>query len=83
MAHSIATTLALTVSLAGAGSAWPEASAPPIFDGRWAILLVKETGLCKPAETYAFLVAERGRFSPSGTGGGAPELKAAGVPRGF
>ena len=32
---------------------------------------------------YAFLVAERGRFSPSGARGGAPELKAARVPRGF
>jgi SRSO17 transposase len=33
--------------------------------------------------SYAFLVAERGRFSPSGDGGGAPKLKAARVPRGF
>jgi len=32
---------------------------------------------------YAFLVAERGRFSPSGVGGGTPKLKAARVPRGF
>jgi SRSO17 transposase len=32
---------------------------------------------------YAFLVAERGRFSPSGTGGGTPPLQAARVPRGF
>jgi SRSO17 transposase len=32
---------------------------------------------------YAFLVAERGRFSPSGDGGGAPRLKAARVPRGL
>jgi SRSO17 transposase len=33
--------------------------------------------------SYAFLVAERGRFSPSGDGGGAPKLKAARLPRGF
>ncbi len=33
--------------------------------------------------SYAFLVAERGRFSPSGDGGGAPRLKAARLPRGF
>jgi SRSO17 transposase len=33
--------------------------------------------------SYAFLVAERGRFSPSGDGGGAPKLKTARVPRGF
>jgi SRSO17 transposase len=32
---------------------------------------------------YAFLVAERGLFSPSGAGGGAPKLKAARLPRGF
>lgn len=32
---------------------------------------------------YAFLVAERGRFSPSGAGGGTPRLKATRVPRGF
>jgi SRSO17 transposase len=32
---------------------------------------------------YAFLVAERGRFSPSGAGGGTPKLKAARVLRGF
>jgi SRSO17 transposase len=32
---------------------------------------------------YAFLVAERGLFSPSGAGGGAPQLKAARLPRGF
>jgi SRSO17 transposase len=32
---------------------------------------------------YAFLVAERGRFSPSGDGSRAPRLKAARVPRGF
>jgi hypothetical protein len=32
---------------------------------------------------YAFLVAERGRFSPSGDGGGTPKLKAARLPRGF
>jgi SRSO17 transposase len=32
---------------------------------------------------YAFLVAERGLFSPSGTSRGAPKLKAARVPRGF
>ena len=32
---------------------------------------------------YAFLVAERGRFSPSGVGRGTPRLKAARVPRGF
>ena len=32
---------------------------------------------------YAFLVAERGRFSPSGAGSGTPQLKAARVPRGF
>jgi SRSO17 transposase len=32
---------------------------------------------------YGFLVAERGRFSPSGVGGGAPKLKAARLPRGF
>ena len=31
---------------------------------------------------YAFLVAERGRSSPSGAGGGTPQLKAARVPRG-
>lgn len=33
--------------------------------------------------SYAFLVAERGRFSPSGARGGAPRLKAARLPRGF
>jgi len=33
--------------------------------------------------SYAFLVAERGRFSPSGVGEGAPRLKAARLPRGF
>jgi SRSO17 transposase len=33
--------------------------------------------------SYAFLVAERGRFSPSGDGGGTPKLKTARVPRGF
>jgi SRSO17 transposase len=33
--------------------------------------------------SYAFLVAERGRFSPSGAGGGTPQLKAARLPRGF
>jgi SRSO17 transposase len=32
---------------------------------------------------YAFLVAERGRFSPSGTSRGTPKLKAARLPRGF
>jgi SRSO17 transposase len=32
---------------------------------------------------YAFLVAERGRFSPSGAGGGTSQRKAARVPRGF
>jgi SRSO17 transposase len=32
---------------------------------------------------YAFLVAERGRFSPSGAGRGAPQLKTARLPRGF
>jgi SRSO17 transposase len=32
---------------------------------------------------YAFLVAERGRFSPSGAGGGTPGLAATRVPRGF
>jgi hypothetical protein len=32
---------------------------------------------------YAFLVAERGRFSPAGAGGGTPRRKAARVPRGF
>jgi SRSO17 transposase len=32
---------------------------------------------------YAFLVAERGRFSPAGAGGGTPQRKAARVPRGF
>jgi SRSO17 transposase len=32
---------------------------------------------------YAFLVAERGRFSPAGVGGGPPPLTAARVPRGF
>jgi SRSO17 transposase len=32
---------------------------------------------------YAFLVAERGRFSPSGAGRGTPRLKATRVPRGF
>ena len=32
---------------------------------------------------YAFLVAERGRFSPSGAGDGTAKRKAAGVPRGF
>ena len=32
---------------------------------------------------YAFLVAERGLFSPSGVGRGAPQLKAARLPRGF
>jgi SRSO17 transposase len=32
---------------------------------------------------YAFLVAERGLFSPSGVGRGAPPLKAARLPRGF
>ena len=32
---------------------------------------------------YAVLVAERGRFSPAGAGGGTPKLKAARVLRGF
>src|SRR5918992_1612574 len=32
---------------------------------------------------YAFLVAERGRFSPSGAGGSAPQREAARVLRGF
>jgi hypothetical protein len=32
---------------------------------------------------YAFLVAERGLFSPSGAAGCAPKLKAARLPRGF
>jgi SRSO17 transposase len=33
--------------------------------------------------SYAFLVAERGRFPPSGARGGAPKLKATRLPRGF
>lgn len=33
--------------------------------------------------SYAFLVAERGRFSPSGDGGGAPKLKESRLPRSF
>jgi SRSO17 transposase len=33
--------------------------------------------------SYAFLVAERGRFSPSGTGNGTLQRKAARVPGGF
>jgi SRSO17 transposase len=33
--------------------------------------------------SYAFLVAERGRFSPSGAGDGTSKRKAARVPRGF
>lgn len=33
--------------------------------------------------SYAFLIAERGRFSPSGAGGGTPKLKAARVLGGF
>jgi SRSO17 transposase len=32
---------------------------------------------------YAFLIAERGRFSPAGARGGPPQLTAARVPRGF
>jgi len=32
---------------------------------------------------YAFLIAERGRFSPSGAGDGTPQLKAARIPGGF
>jgi SRSO17 transposase len=36
-----------------------------------------------PIAAYAFLVAERGRFSPAGVGGGPPRRNAARVPRGF